>query len=208
MGRLLYPKQVKEWIRGAANSSMPEVLSRPKEMIIQYFLPSAASVVTISAPTILFSASLNSFLIGLGVYLGFIWQRNLDSNAGINDSRDVFITYIIGVGASYAVYSLPALVQVGQGYKDPRVTVLETMEQIMRHALGQHELSEMDDNIVTSTSPGSSNARQAISDQQILIRALRDSARLRKELAKAEELTAEYYEHLLQSGSPNTDSRL
>ena len=68
--------------------------------------PAAASVLTISAPSMLLSASLNSFLIGLGVYLGFVWTRNLDSDATSDGSRDVFIVYITCLAVFYGVYSL------------------------------------------------------------------------------------------------------
>lgn len=273
MGRLLYPKQVRSWIRGAADSVAQEVLLRQEKAIVQYFLPSAASVVNISAPTLLLSASLNSFLIGLGVYLGFVWQRNLDISAEIQYSKDVFITYTVSVGVSYATYNLSSLVQEDQAYENPWLIVFRNVG----HAMQQHGLSLRDHDLggakpltandpahysndgqksgfealsnvkgsssngpvvnlmrpvpnesssqaaflplnpsnpapynvhrpaAVSLSQGSPTARREIPDQQILIRALQDSARLRRELAKVEELTAEYYEHLLESQPSKTD---
>src|SRR5437016_391918 len=50
----------------------------------------------------LLSASINLFLIGLGVYLLFLWQRKLDA-------RDVFITYSFSISVCYGVYSLSSL---------------------------------------------------------------------------------------------------
>ena len=270
MGRLLYPKQVRSWIRGAADSVAQEVLLRHEWATIQYFLPSAASVVNISAPTILLSASLNSFLIGLGVYLGFVWQRNLDVNAGTNDSRDVFITYTVSLGVSYATYNLSSLVQEDQAYENPCRIVYRNVGQL-------HGLSEKDGSVgkekaftgyapahhsdnghqpdiealaagkgsplndpavslmrpapdetlpeaapiqpnppntapydaekpaIATASSKSPNPQREMPDQQILVRALRDSARLRRELAEAEELTAQYYEHLLESQPSKID---
>jgi hypothetical protein len=51
------------------------------------FTPSAASVITISAPEIPLSGSLLMLLIALSIYLGFVWTRSLDQGAGIHDRR-------------------------------------------------------------------------------------------------------------------------
>ena len=37
-------------------------------------------------------------LLALAVYQGFIWTKSLDTVAGNNDSRNVFIAYIVGTG--------------------------------------------------------------------------------------------------------------
>lgn len=59
----------------------------------------------------LLSTSLCSLLIGFGVYFGFLWTRSLDQNGGLNDSRNVFITYITGLVVSGLVYSISQLFQ-------------------------------------------------------------------------------------------------
>jgi hypothetical protein len=45
------------------------------------------------------------------IYLGFLWTRSLDQTAGINDSRNVFITYVVGLAVSGFVYSISQLFQ-------------------------------------------------------------------------------------------------
>jgi hypothetical protein len=79
------------------------------DIIESCFTPSEASVITISAPQMLLSASLLMLLIALGIYLGFLWTRSLDQSAGINDSRSVFITYVVGLAVSGFVYSISQL---------------------------------------------------------------------------------------------------
>lgn len=82
-----------------------------RAIIKQCLTPSASSVITISAPQMLLSTSLCSLLIGFGVYFGFIWTRSLDPNAGLHDSRNVFITYMTGLIVSSLVYSISQLFQ-------------------------------------------------------------------------------------------------
>lgn len=82
-----------------------------RAIINQCFTPSASSVITISAPQMLLSTSLCSLLIGFGVYFGFVWTRSLDQTGGLNDSRNVFITYITGLIVSGLVYSISQLFQ-------------------------------------------------------------------------------------------------
>jgi hypothetical protein len=79
-------------------------------------MPSPAAVLTISAPNILLSASLNSFLLGLGIYLAYVWTRNLDTAAGTIGSRAVFITYVASLIVCYGIYELSGLVVAGQDY--------------------------------------------------------------------------------------------
>ncbi len=80
-------------------------------VIYHCFTPSVASVVTISAPQMLLSASLAMLLVALAIYFGFLWARNLDQTAGPNDSRNIFIMYIIGLTVSGIVYSISQLFQ-------------------------------------------------------------------------------------------------
>jgi hypothetical protein len=73
------------------------------------FMPSPAAVLTVSAPNMLLSASLNSFLLGLGTYLAYVWTRHLDTTAGTNDSLAIFITYVASLTACYGIYELSGL---------------------------------------------------------------------------------------------------
>lgn len=51
--------------------------------------------------------SLTSFVLGLGIYLGFVWTRDLDQSAGPNDSRNVFIFFMVVVVSCLYFYGTP-----------------------------------------------------------------------------------------------------
>ena len=59
--------------------------------------PSASlwSAFVLRAPSTYIELSLFSFLLGLSIYLGFVWTKHLDSDAGPDDSRNVFIIFIV-----------------------------------------------------------------------------------------------------------------
>ncbi|KAI8938203.1 hypothetical protein NX059_005863 [Plenodomus lindquistii] len=119
MGRCLRPVQVRAWIKGKRHrySWQP---ANSKRVLYQDVLPSTASVLTVSAPNMLLSASLNSFLVGLGVYFGQIWIRSLDEDAGDYASRAVFITYIVSLLVCYSIFGLSSLVVAGESYQSER----------------------------------------------------------------------------------------
>ena len=75
------------------------------------YVPGVASVVTVSAPELLLSASVIALLTGLGVYLTFIWQLGLDEDAGSKNSMSVFIFFIVSTTISFAIYSLSRAMQ-------------------------------------------------------------------------------------------------
>jgi hypothetical protein len=135
MGRLLQPAQVRGWIRGQlppqrlnsmwkfkpANRlrSDPEhyrsldsnSTSITDDLMKLCFTPSAASVVTMSAPQILLSASLFTLILGIGVYFGFIWTRHIDIYAQDSGGRNVMATFLASTIFCFMVYSLSRLIQ-------------------------------------------------------------------------------------------------
>ena len=68
--------------------------------------PSLAAIFITSAPFNMMKASIFAFLLGLAIYQGFTWTRALDTSTGRGNSRDVFITFIIGTGACVLFYLL------------------------------------------------------------------------------------------------------
>ncbi|KFZ09511.1 hypothetical protein V502_08702 [Pseudogymnoascus sp. VKM F-4520 (FW-2644)] len=93
------------------NPNWRDRINLKRAIIDQCFTPSASAVITISAPQMLLSTSLCSLLIGFGVYFGFLWTRGLDQTGGLNDSRNIFITYITGLIVSGLVYSISQIFQ-------------------------------------------------------------------------------------------------
>lgn len=67
------------------------------------------SAFILQAPFSYMQLSLGSFVLGLGIYLGFVWTRDLDQGAGPNDSRKIFVVFILVVVFCIYFYVTPAL---------------------------------------------------------------------------------------------------
>lgn len=67
------------------------------------------SAFLLQVPFTYMKLSLGSFVIGLTIYLGFVWTRDLDQAAGKNDSRNIFIVLLVVVVACIYFYVGPAL---------------------------------------------------------------------------------------------------
>lgn len=198
LGRLLLPGQVRGWIRGDKIEKPDATGSIYEDSLCleeKHFLPCLNSVVTMSAPQLLLSASLYSFLIGLGVYVSFIWQRNLNPDSAFNDSRNIFITYILSISICQIVYTFSAVAQEVERNETPSLTVESNLKNFRAKAMEEKNRNQ-------SLTP--QNAIEGEQDRQFsltnpsqtLIKALQDSARLRRESAKVEELIARCYEKL------------
>ncbi len=48
--------------------------------------------------------SIISFLIGLAIYQGFVWTKDIDTTAAPGDSHDVFITFIVANGPCFLFF--------------------------------------------------------------------------------------------------------
>ncbi|KAF5877697.1 uncharacterized protein Bfra_002065 [Botrytis fragariae] len=129
LGRLIKAKDVRDWIRGrkqTVNSILsvsigfkfdpcdPDDYSLADLDIGDFkmdferrcFLPSPISVVSLSASQILLTSSPTLLLIGLGIYLGQFWVRELDPDKPATDSRNVFILFFIGLYFSGGMYAI------------------------------------------------------------------------------------------------------
>lgn len=108
MGRCLSASHIQDWIENSTDGmrsvgeSWNDLRRNPKPRKI----PAASSILTMSAPVMLLSASLNAFLAGFGVYLGFTWVKDLDEAAGGADSHKVFLVYTIGLAVCYGFFML------------------------------------------------------------------------------------------------------
>ena len=89
VSKLYDAKRVRNWLR----------LAPPKNSVdTDELQASLAAVLVLAAPFIMLKVSVFSFLIGLAVYQGFVWTRNLDISAASGDSRNVFIALIAANG--------------------------------------------------------------------------------------------------------------
>lgn len=84
--------------RRAYGSASEDENKERREQLLSSLTPSPASTLTVSAPAILLSSSLLFLFVGFGVFFGFMWERALDVAAGPDDSRDVFVVYMVSLG--------------------------------------------------------------------------------------------------------------
>lgn len=127
LGRLINARDIRHWIRGRKQAvnrifsvqvgfeldpcepddyrlKTSDIRDFKMDFERQCFLPSPLSVITLSAPQMLLSGSLCLLLIGLGIYLGKFWIRELDSTEPSTDARNVFIVYFVGLYFSGGMY--------------------------------------------------------------------------------------------------------
>lgn len=101
-------------------SSIPD-MEQARQQIPRF--ASLFSALVMSAPSSMINIALGSFLLGLGVYLGFLWTRHLDTQGGRNDSRDVFIIFIVSTVIIIALYATPA------AYKRLEMSAMENVNR-------------------------------------------------------------------------------
>ncbi|RWA04516.1 hypothetical protein EKO27_g10588 [Xylaria grammica] len=159
--------------------------------------PSVASVITISAPFFLLVVALHFFLVGFGIWLGFVWTRQLDQSAAQGDSLAVFITYAVGLGTCYSIYTLSYdSVNTDETLQKWILGLMHRHVEKKREELArkQREASAPHVPVITPT-PQSDSPHKEISS------ALRQTAQLRKALADSEEHLACLYERLTQDST-------
>ncbi|CAI9631300.1 unnamed protein product [Alternaria burnsii] len=202
LGRFLHADEIKAWIRPKQTMSFS-----PRSLVrLRRSLPSAASVLTVSAPNMLLSASLNAFLVGLGVYFGYVWTRNLDESAGSSASRAVFVVYVIGLALCYVIYAMSDLVAADQGQISEWDFIRDFLSSKTRDLEQQgSRVSNLDPEAVREhCEPASKTEKQPRrtenpdddSTRQQLVRALREAADLRRKSVIADERVAELLEKL------------
>jgi len=207
LSRCINAAQVRSWIRGA-NRRDPNTE-----------FPSVAAVLTVSAPTTLLSASVYAFLVGFGVYLAYAWTLDFDALATQDDSKAVFITYVVGVFVCFSVYGLSSAA-VGANI-DGEVW---TRDRVGRNSDGNHASADPEappeappeaeppqtGNLTDTnrnsqliekplTVPGAGGVRP-MGDLD-LVQALREAARLRRELAGLDNRIAELMERQVPSST-------
>ena len=95
VGTLFQPDGIKDWLRFPPSRQAEDP---------DPFRASLAAVLIVSAPFNMMKVSIFAFLIGLSIYQGFTWTRALDTSAGEGDSRNVFITLLVGTGIGFGFF--------------------------------------------------------------------------------------------------------
>ena len=167
MGYLVLGGKLRAWIsgyRGDPRSRFLLVLRAPegekqmaRDQLLASLIPAPVSTLAVSAPAILLSSSLLFLFVGFGVFFGFIWERALDVSAGPDDSRDVFVVYMVSLGVCGFLFASSTTVShdrtasstvrgtVGRNIKQAaarKKLVGETVQQKMMESLvhGQNQI--------------------------------------------------------------------
>lgn len=69
-----------------------------------FAVPDFFAVLLISLPRKVLCYSLEAYMIGLAVYLGFVWQLRLDAGAAPGDSRNIFIFSMVSLVVCWSVF--------------------------------------------------------------------------------------------------------
>ena len=122
IGSLLWEdrKSVKEWLTGKPEDDQKFPILR------------LSVVLLLSISKAFLDCALVTYVIGLGVYLGFVWQKNLDVDAGDFDSRNLFIVFWIYAGFCICLYYL-------LGYLNPYVPNQWSEYLMLKEALDEQD---------------------------------------------------------------------
>ncbi|KAJ5629981.1 hypothetical protein N7528_003638 [Penicillium herquei] len=174
LSRLLNPEDIRFWIR----RKEPDLDSNPVDL--NFRIPSAAAVLTVSAPNALLSLAVHSFLIGFGIYLGCVWINELEESSTKSGKRAIFITYITTASICYSLYSLSNI--AASGKVDERLVLLK-LYGIARPDNTSNSAPSNSMN-ASGTPPRSLNHSSEI--QQII----RESAQMKRDLATLDDRIA------------------
>jgi hypothetical protein len=123
-----YSKEVKKWLKEKDSNQKPRF----------------SVVLLFSICKAFFHYALVTYIIGLGVYLGFLWRNSLDEEAGPFDNRNIFIVFSVYTGFCVGIYLLPTY---------PRPYEWKSFEKY-KEVFGEKESGEKDDE--EKALPGSS----------------------------------------------------
>ena len=105
IGKLFQPELIRDWLSAEGVPEEMEPGGKKERKV------SISAVFILSAPYIMMSYAINAFILGLAIYQAFVWTRNLDTDAGNINSRNVFIAYIVGSGFCVIFFSFAAVIK-------------------------------------------------------------------------------------------------
>lgn len=201
LGRCLHADDIKKWIRGPQH--LPASRNTDEDWSsYDVQLPSVAAVLTISAPVALLSVAVYAFLVGLGIYQGFVWRYGLgdSSKAG---RLAVFIVFIVSLSACHSLYMLSTMVASSQ-VNDSEIRPY--LEKALHRAVPARpsihiQMGEMDRAPTYSSVMGpsvSDTKSRNLDNTAQLQAAFREAAALRRNLAAVDERIANLLEGMGQ----------
>ena len=111
IGKLYQAALIRDWLSAAPQSGLDETGRGEKKERNA----SISAVFLLSAPYTMMSYAIFGFILGLAIYQGFVWTRNLDTDAGKINSRNVFIAYIVSTGFCGLFFSFAGVLKAIDG---------------------------------------------------------------------------------------------
>ena len=105
IGKLFQPELIRDWLSASEQMEQEEKKERKA---------SISAIFILSAPYTMMSYSIIAFIVGLAIYQGSVWTRNLDTDAGNLNSRNVFIAYIVSSGFGFVFFSFAGVIKYGE----------------------------------------------------------------------------------------------
>jgi hypothetical protein len=68
--------------------------------------PPLSVVLLLSGTKMFFDSAMISYAVGLGIYLGSVWLQNLDPHSSPDDSRSIFIVFLVSAAFCFSAFSL------------------------------------------------------------------------------------------------------
>ena len=96
IGKCYHPRLVRDWLSSAIEHTSTATNDEENEK--DKTQASLSGIFVLSAPYTMMSFAILAFIIGLAIYQGFVWTKTLDTDAGKDNSRNVFIAYIVSTG--------------------------------------------------------------------------------------------------------------
>ena len=105
---MFQPELIRDWLSaGAPPEEMEQGGKKERKASI-------SAIFILSAPYTMMSYAIIAFITGLAIYQGFVWTRNLDTDASKTNSRNVFIAYIVSSGFGVVFFSFAGVIKYGE----------------------------------------------------------------------------------------------
>ena len=112
------------------------------------------------------SYAIIAFIFGLAIYQGFVWTRNLDTDAGKTNSRNVFITYIVSSGFGVVFFSFAGVIKYGEDLLLRQRLLKAKLGSPARYEHHEHLQKDGEPSFKLETYPSTSLAKTAAAPPQ------------------------------------------
>ena len=173
IGKLYSPELIRQW------------LQKPGKDDNSYLSASLPAMLVLSAPYTMMEYSIILLFVGLAIYQGFTWTRNLDTDAGQTGSRNIFIVFMVGL-------------VLGGFFFSSATTIKDLESKLLRKRRDDATISwpEMRANTFSNDRQQHSLSGNSTSD---LISALRSAAAAHTQSGEADKLVALAYSKLTEN---------